>query len=83
MYFVTFMKVELTWVVQVSMIRTLTRDMHSYDHSHKKQKDSLETRAELAVLRSYVENQAILEPILFYQASKCKQINMQGSKDCL
>ena len=33
-------------------------------HSHKKRKYSLETRAELAVLRIYVENQAILEPIL-------------------
>ena len=32
--------------------------------------DSLETRAELAVLRNYVENQAILEPILLYRASK-------------
>ena len=41
-------------------------------HNHKKRKDSLETRAELAVLRSYVENQAILEPILLYRASKCK-----------
>ena len=30
------------------------------NHSHKKRKDSLETQAELAVLRSYVENQAIL-----------------------
>ena len=39
----------------------------------KKRKDRLETRAELAVLRTYVENQAILEPILLYQASKCKQ----------
>ena len=35
--------------------------------------DSLETRAELAVLRTYVENQAIIEPILLYRASKCKQ----------
>ena len=35
--------------------------------------DSLETRAEPAVLRTYVENQAILEPILLYRASKCKQ----------
>ena len=31
-------------------------------------RNSLETRAELAVLRIYVENQAILEPILFYRA---------------
>ena len=34
---------------------------------------SLETRAEPAVLRTYVENQPILEPILLYRASKCKQ----------
>ena len=34
--------------------------------------DILETRAELAVLRIYLENQAILEPILLYPASKCK-----------
>ena len=52
-------------------------------HSHKKRKDSLETRAELAVLRTYVENQAILEPILLYRASKCKQTKEQGSEDCL
>ena len=38
-------------------------------HSHKKRKDSPETRAELAFLRSYVEKQAILEPILLYRAS--------------
>ena len=35
--------------------------------------DSLESRAELAVLRIYVEDQAILEPILLYWASKGKQ----------
>ena len=34
------------------------------NHSHKKRKDSLETRGELAVLRAYVEKQAILELIL-------------------
>ena len=45
--------------------------------------DSPETRAELAVVRTYVENQAILEPILLYRASKCKQTKEQGSKDCL
>ena len=32
--------------------------------------DSLETLAELAVLLTYVENQAILEPILLYLASR-------------
>ena len=51
--------------------------------SHKKRKDSLETRAELAIPCSYVENQAILEPILLYWASKCKQTKEQGSEDCL
>ena len=45
--------------------------------------DSLETRAKLAVLRTYVENQAILEPILLYRASKCKQTKEQGTEDCL
>ena len=52
-------------------------------YTHKKRKDSLGTRAELAVLRTYVENQAIPEPILLYQGSKCKQTKKQGSKDCL
>ena len=42
-------------------------------HSHKKRKDSLETRTERAVLRAYVKNQAILEPILLYRVSKYKQ----------
>ena len=36
-------------------------------------RNSLETRAELAVLCIYVENQAILELILLYRASKFKQ----------
>ena len=40
----------------------------------KKLKDSLKTRAELVILRTYVEKQAILEPILLYRASKCKQM---------
>ena len=44
--------------------------------------DSLETRDELAVLLTY-QNQAILEPILLYGASKCKQTKEQGSEDCL
>ena len=52
-------------------------------HSHKKWKDSLETWAELLVLWTYVENQAMLEPILLYGASKCKQTKGQGSEDCL
>ena len=52
-------------------------------HCHKKQKESLEARAEVAVLRTYVENQAILEPTLVYQASKCKQTKEQGGEDCL
>ena len=44
---------------------------------------SLETRAEPAVLCTYVENQAILELILLYQASKCKETKEQGSEDYL
>ena len=70
------------------MGRALVADLacvvvHHLKHSHKKQKDSLETRTELAVLRTYVENQAILEPILLYRASKCKETKEQGSEDCL
>ena len=45
--------------------------------------NSLETRTEPAVLRTYVENQATLEPILLYRASKCEQTKEQGSEDCL
>ena len=43
----------------------------------------METRTELAVLRTYVENQAILEPICLYRASKYKQTKEQGNEDCL
>ena len=53
------------------------------EHSHKKRKDSLETRAKPAVLCVYVENQAIIEPILLYRVSKCKQTKEQGCEDCL
>ena len=42
-------------------------------HSHKKREDSLQTREEPAVLCTYVENKAILEPILFYHKSTCEQ----------
>ena len=51
-------------------------------HTHIKRKDSLETRAELAILRTYVENQAILEPTNLYPASKCKQSIEKGSESC-
>ena len=47
--------------------------MYMYKHGHKKQKDSLQTWAEQAVLHAYVENQPILESILLYRASKSKQ----------
>ena len=52
-------------------------------HSHKKRKKGLKAWAELAVLRTYIENQTMLEPILLYCASKCKQTKEQGSEDCL
>ena len=58
-------------IVRISLVRGLLR------RSHKKRKDSLETRAELAILRNYVQSQAILEPILLYRASKCKQTARQ------
>ena len=41
------------------------------------------TWTELAVLRTYVENQATQEPSPFYRASKCKQTKEQASEDCL
>ena len=47
-------------------------------HSRKKRKESLEKLAEQVVLRAYVENQAILEPIFFYRASKYKQPKRPG-----
>ena len=37
----------------------------------------------MAVLRIYVENQAILEPILFYCSSKCNQTKEEANEDCL
>ena len=67
----------------VHTIRCVWRSLIILEHSHKKRKDSLETQAELAVLRTYVENQAMLEPILLYEGSKCKQTKGQGSEDCL
>ena len=51
-------------------------------HTHIKWKDSLETRAELAILRTYVENQAVPEHTLLYPASKCKQTIEKGSENC-
>ena len=54
-----------------------------FRNSHKKQKHSLEILAKLAVLRTYVENQAILELILLYRDSVCKQIKDQCSEECL
>ena len=49
-----------------------------WQHSHNKRKDSIKTRAKRAVLRVYVENQAILETILLYRASEYKDTERQG-----
>ena len=38
----------------------------------------METQAKLAVLRTYVDNQAVLEPILPHLASKYKQTQKQS-----
>ena len=54
-----------------------------YNHSHKKRKDSLETLAELVILPTYIENQAVLEPSVLYRGSKCKQTKQQGSQGLL
>ena len=50
------------------------------DHSHKKRKDTLETRADRAILRPYVENQAILEPILLYMHQNINKRNCRAIK---
>lgn len=42
--------------------------------------DSMEIIAELCVLLAYVENEAILEFIFFYHASKHKQTNSSVAK---
>ena len=55
-------------------------EFNKYRYSHNKRRDSLKTRSEIAVLRSYVESIAILEPILLYWALKCKQTKEQGSE---
>ena len=44
--------------------------------------NSLVIHAKLAVLRSYVENEAILESIPLFRGSKCKQTKQKGSEDC-
>ena len=67
----------ISYIFYVFLIMTL--NMYLFE----KRKDSLETRAELAFVSSSVENQAILESILLYRASKCKQTKEHGSKDYL
>ena len=65
------------------MTKKVRTKIYISSHSHKTRKDSLETQAEPAVLWGYVENQATLEPIFAYRASKYKQTKEQGSEDCL
>ena len=68
-----------TGIVQVFFVLFRnTRKSHKHI-CHKKWKDNQKTQAKTAVSCSYVENQAILEPILFYVDSKCKQNQRQGS----
>ena len=76
-------KIDFKVVTGKKFAKTVTVDLYWYNYSHKKQKDSLETQAELSVVSTYVENQAILEPILLYRGSKCKQTKEQGSEGCL
>ena len=70
-------------VIAIGKESALRGAYRSFVIPQSQETDSPETRAELAVLRIYVENQAILEPILLYRASKCKQPKEQGSDDCL
>ena len=68
--------------INVVLVQCPIPYLSKFNHNHKKQM-CLETQAELAVLRIYVANQAILQPVLLYRASKYKQTKVQGSEDCL
>ena len=59
-------------------IQTISFRVTMLEHSQKKRKDGLETRAKRAVLLAYVKNHAILQPILLYRASKYKQTKRPG-----
>ena len=63
-----FNELNTGWGIRWKMMSILTIFEYLWKHSHKKRKDSLKTRTEPVVLRSYLENQAILEPILLYRA---------------
>ena len=74
----------LLWILQNSyLVFTGTKTSEfankKSDHSHKERNDSLGKQAELAVLRVFVENQATIELILIYRASKCKQTKEQDN----
>ena len=61
---------------QVRFLLVWSRLNSRFNSNHKKRRDSLESRAEPAVLCDYVENRTrihILESILHYRASKFKQ----------
>ena len=74
-------KIDFKVVTGKKFAKTLTIDFYWYSYSHKKQKDSLETQAELSVVSTYVENQAILERIFLYRGSKCKQTKERAVYD--
>ena len=71
------------WYIIRFVVIYITIIYDQCNHSYKKRKGSLETRAELAVLCTYVENQATLKPILLYSASKCKKTKEYNSEDYL
>ena len=64
----------LTWQLVFSARK------NALEHSYKIRKESLEARAERAILRVYVENQIILEHILLYHTSKYKHTQRLGYK---
>ena len=51
-----------------------------FSHSYKNV--NIETPVEPAVLRTYIENQAILRPILLYRHSNCKQSRKEQEPFC-
>ena len=67
----------------VRFLTTVDAMLEENNSTPRKGKDSMETRAKPAVSCVYVQKKAILEPILLYHASKCKQTKKMGSEDCL
>ena len=56
----TIKRINQQWLYKsydIFVLELILNQYNLWNHCHKKRKDNLETRAELVVLRSYVENQ--------------------------